>query len=288
MIRICLSILLAAGAAVAEELPITGVACAVFRSSDLEKSRGFYRGVLGYHEYDVQASGRMEVAFFKVNDEQYVAILPNLEPGSAARFDHVVFGTTDLNRLRGVLAARGLNPTEPATAPDGSRACFVRDPEGNKLAFMQLTRNSIENGMRGKYSEGRISEHLYHVGLMVSNLDQALEFYGRKLGFTEFWRDGPTPDRPIWFNLRPPGGRGDYIELMLYSGDLDREQRGAMQHIALEVPDIHAALKTAVERGHFDEKKLDMRIGRNRKWQLNLFDPDGTRAELMEPRTQPQ
>jgi hypothetical protein len=31
-----------------------------------------------------------------------------------------------------------------------------------------------------------------------------------------------------------------------------------------------------------------MHIGRNRKWQLNLFDPDGTRAELMEPRTQPQ
>ena len=59
-------------------------------------------------------------------------------------------------------------------------------------------------------------------------------------------------------------------------------------HIALEVPDIHAALKTAVARGHFEEKKLDMHIGRNRKWQLNLFDPDGTRAELMEPRTQPQ
>jgi hypothetical protein len=24
-------------------------------------------------------------------------------------------------------------------------------------------------------------------------------------------------------------------------------------------------------------------VGRNRRWQLNLFDPDGSRAELMEP-----
>ena len=26
-------------------------------------------------------------------------------------------------------------------------------------------------------------------------------------------------------------------------------------------------------------------VGRNRRWQLNLFDPDGSRTELMEPYT---
>ena len=61
-----------------------------------------------------------------------------------------------------------------------------------------------------------------------------------------------------------------------------------MQHICLEVPDIQAGHRIAVERGQYDEKKLDMHIGRNRKWQLNLFDPDGTRTELMEPKAQPQ
>lgn len=31
-------------------------------------------------------------------------------------------------------------------------------------------------------------------------------------------------------------------------------------------------------------KDAQARIGRNRRWQLNLFDPDGTRTELMEPK----
>jgi lactoylglutathione lyase len=30
---------------------------------------------------------------------------------------------------------------------------------------------------------------------------------------------------------------------------------------------------------------MEMRTGINRKRQLNLFDPDGTRSELMEPAT---
>jgi len=30
---------------------------------------------------------------------------------------------------------------------------------------------------------------------------------------------------------------------------------------------------------------MEIRTGTNRKRQMNLFDPDGTRTELMEPRT---
>jgi hypothetical protein len=30
---------------------------------------------------------------------------------------------------------------------------------------------------------------------------------------------------------------------------------------------------------------MEIRTGRNRKRQCNLFDPDGTRIELMEPKT---
>ena len=32
-------------------------------------------------------------------------------------------------------------------------------------------------------------------------------------------------------------------------------------------------------------KPIETRIGMNRKRQLNLYDPDGTRVELMEPQT---
>ena len=44
----------------AEELPITGVAHACFKSSDLEMTRAYYVGVLGFHEaFDVKdAAGK--------------------------------------------------------------------------------------------------------------------------------------------------------------------------------------------------------------------------------------
>jgi hypothetical protein len=52
------------------------------------------------------------------------------------------------------------------------------------------------------------------------------------------------------------------------------------------VPDIQEGRKTALAR-HYKDPNVQARVGRNRKWQLNLFDPDGTRVELMEPKAQP-
>ncbi len=57
--------------------------------------------------------------------------------------------------------------------------------------------------------------------------------------------------------------------------------RGVMNHLALGVPSAAAGYKTVVERGINPEKP---KIGRDGKWQLNLYDPNLTRAELMEPK----
>jgi len=54
-----------------------------------------------------------------------------------------------------------------------------------------------------------------------------------------------------------------------------------MHHLALGVRDIKEAYKTIVARGYKAEQP---KIGRDGKWQLNLYDPNGTRAELMEPK----
>jgi hypothetical protein len=54
-----------------------------------------------------------------------------------------------------------------------------------------------------------------------------------------------------------------------------------LHHLALGVPDIQTGYRTVVERGYSAEKP---KIGRDGKWQLNLYDPNGTRAELMEPK----
>jgi hypothetical protein len=54
-----------------------------------------------------------------------------------------------------------------------------------------------------------------------------------------------------------------------------------MNHLALGVPNVRAAHDRLVER--VAPMKEQPKIGRDGKWQLNLYDPNLTRAELMEP-----
>jgi len=56
---------------------------------------------------------------------------------------------------------------------------------------------------------------------------------------------------------------------------------GVLHHLALGVPNVATAFKEVVGRGYKAEQP---KIGRDGKWQLNLYDPDLTRAELMEPK----
>jgi lactoylglutathione lyase len=86
--------------------------------------------------------------------------------------------------------------------------------------------------------------------------------------------------------LKVPEG-DDYIELMLYKDAPAPTARGSAHHICLEVasvPDSASELEKRPYRGRYS-RKIETRVGRNRRRQVNLFDPDGTRAELMEPNT---
>jgi hypothetical protein len=54
-----------------------------------------------------------------------------------------------------------------------------------------------------------------------------------------------------------------------------------MHHMALGVPSVAAGYEAVTSRGYKAEQP---KIGRDGKWQLNLYDPNLTRAELMEPK----
>ena len=86
--------------------------------------------------------------------------------------------------------------------------------------------------------------------------------------------------------MRVPDG-SDYLEFMLYSQPLDSKEMGVKNHICLVVPDIEkavAALEARPARKNYD-RTIQIKVGVNGKRQANLFDPDGTRIELMEPNT---
>ena len=123
---------------------------------------------------------------------------------------------------------------------------------------------------------------MLHVGISVANVAKADAFYKEILGLSEIWRGGRDDQTLSWINMRVPDGT-DYIEYMLLESAPTRQQLGSMHHVALLVPDIQKSLEILRERASDSITIRSPQVGRNRKWQLNLYDPDGSRAELMEP-----
>ena len=111
-----------------------------------------------------------------------------------------------------------------------------------------------------------------------------MKFYRDVLGFVETWRGARDPKRLDWINMRVPDG-DDYIEFMLYKDLPEPDKRGTQHHICLVMPDIAQAKAKLETRTGLYTKPMEIRTGTNRKRQMNLYDPDGTRVELMEPGT---
>lgn len=279
---LCLLVSLASAQA---DLPITGISHVAFRVSDLEAAQRFYTGILGYPEaFQMRnpQTDKLAISFLKINDQQFIEVQPGAPQVENHRMTHVCLVTTDAQRLHEMLVARGLSPTEARDGRDGTRSFRVIDPDGNPLEFVEYRPGSLHSNAKGKFEDPRrVSTHLIHAGIPVKDPEKALAFYRDKLGFKEFWRGGPKDGELRYINLRMPGPNGDYLELMIRDEQPTAQQWGSMLHICLAVPDIQAGYKTVTQRGA-DPERSKPRTGRNGREQLNLFDPDGSRTELMQ------
>jgi lactoylglutathione lyase len=268
---------------------ITGVAHMALFVSDVDKARIFYKDLLGYGEPFLlnNPDGKLSLTFIKVNDRQYIELFPEREQGSD-RLNHISIETDDAEAMRRYLASKGI--AVPASVPKGriGNANFnVKDPSGHTVEIVQYLQDGWSIRDRGKAAgPERISERMMHVGIIVNSLEPTLKFYRDVLGFEETWRGSRDGKILNWVNLKVPDGE-DYIELMLHDPVPEPKARGVAHHICLAVPDMDAAaerLKARVAKTGYT-RPLEIRTGINRRRQLNLYDPDGTRIELMEPHT---
>jgi len=261
--------------------PIVGIAHVGLQASDLAKARRFYSGVLGYPE--VAPAARPHVAVFAVNDRQRLNVRDGLAPDRDDRLLAVAFATPSVGALREFLVARGARVSGPAFDIEaGGRQVEVVDPDGHRVQFVEVDRDSATSPAAS--TDRRISRRIMHAGLTIRDAAAADRFYAAMLAFSEIWRGGRTDDVTSWINMRAPEST-EYLEYMLQTGPLDRRQLGTAHHVALVVPDMQEAFELVRRRltpGDVNAGATPQ-IGRNRKWQLNLYDPDGTRVELMEP-----
>ena len=267
---------------------IVGVAHIGLRTDNLEAARKFYTGILGLQEpfsLDKPASegGGLLLTYFKVNDHQYVEMFPELTDPKMDRLSHISFETADAEQLRAYLASKGVKvPGKLEPMEDGNRGFNVDDPDGHVVEFVQFMPGSLHSRSFGKFlPESRISQRIIHVGVVVKDRAAADHFYKEILGFKEIWHGGMTDKDTDWVDMRVPEGT-DWLEYMLNVRNPDPHELGVMHHFALGAESVKAGYATAVKRGYKSSEQPQ--IGRDGKWQFNMYDPNFTRVELMEPK----
>jgi catechol 2,3-dioxygenase-like lactoylglutathione lyase family enzyme len=259
--------------------PIVGVAHIRLKTNDLAAARNFYGRYLGFQE----PFGLRSRAVFKVNDRQYIEVEPTLQQETEDRLVHIAFETGNARQLRDYLANRGITvPGAVGKDEDGNFSFPINDAEGHIVEFVEYAPGSLHSRNFGKaLPPTRISEHLIHVGFTIQDRAAADHLYRDILGFRLQWYGGMTDERTDWVSMRVPDGT-DWLEYMLNQPHPSPRTLGVMNHLALGVSSTEQGYKTVVGRGLNPTEKP--KIGRDGKWQLNLYDSNYTRTELMEPK----
>ncbi len=113
--------------------------------------------------------------------------------------------------------------------------------------------------------------------------------FTQALGFKPYWFGGMRDDAPTWISLQVPDG-SDWLEYMIVGtpggrgipADMKPADLGILNHFSLGVANIETTYTLLWNGERLAGQTNVPKIGRDAKWQLNLLDPDGTRAEIME------
>jgi catechol 2,3-dioxygenase-like lactoylglutathione lyase family enzyme len=114
---------------------------------------------------------------------------------------------------------------------------------------------------------------LHHVGISVPNLDQAVAYYTKTLGFPEAFRTFDDKGQPILVYLQM--SRDTFLELQAANA----ERPPGISHFGVVVQNMQAATALFQQRGANVSKSL---VGSTKAIVSNVTDPNGVRMELLE------
>ena len=278
----CLTVLGAIALHGADRPKIVGIANIALRVDNLEEARHFYSGVLGMAEAfstkDPEVAG--DLACFKVNDRQFVELSPTLKAENEDRLIRIGFETNDARKLRDYLASKGVSvPAKVDKDANGNRSFLVKDPDGHAVQFVEYMPGSVHSRDFGKHlSATRISDHMMHVGVRVTDPVKADGFYKDILGFRLQWKGGRTDDHFDWISMMVPDGY-DWVEYMVTETAPTPRQLGVLHHYCLETHDLQKVYQTVNDRGY--KPPAPPNIARDGRWLLQLYDKNYTRTEMM-------
>ncbi len=273
--------------------PILGVSHLAVYTSDAAKAQRFYVHDLGFLK-GADPENPQGVRYY-VNREQFIEVLPLPAGAGVNRLDAIGWITTNAEQMRSYLGAHGVSvPNAVQHGSDGSAWFDVKDPEGNTVEFDQPPASVLSMSVDELYNlPGKadpIGRRIIHCGELVHSRAREDTFYRNLLGFHPYWYGGMQPGKLDWVSQQVPDGH-DWLEYMLTSGPsgsgipatISQKQLGVLDHFSLGVVNMENAVTKLESEGRLDNEHMNgPQMGKDGKWQYNLWDPNEVRVELME------
>jgi catechol 2,3-dioxygenase-like lactoylglutathione lyase family enzyme len=263
--------------------PITGISHIAVYTTDAAAAQHYYVDIVGC-EKGADPENPQGVRYY-IDSTQFVEVLPLADKSSHDRLDHLGYKTTNAEALRVYLKSKSVEvPASVEKASDGSRWFDVKDPEGNTVQFVQPPAHP-----HAVSASTLAGHHIIHVGMLVHSQEKEDAFYRAILDFKPYWHGGMQPDKTDWVSQQTPESH-DWLEYMLIGDpsntrsatDISQHQLGVLNHLSIGVVSMSKTYDTLKAANRLAPPDAHSQLGKDGKWQLNLFDPDGTRLEFME------
>lgn len=128
---------------------ITGIGHLAFTVLNMEESLKFYCEVLGFKKaFEItDDNGKPWIQYIKVRNGQFIELFYG-HPNSSAdqSYGHLCLEVDDINEIAARVKSFGIKlDVEPNQGKDTNYQCWVRDPDGNRIEFMQMSPGSPQS-----------------------------------------------------------------------------------------------------------------------------------------------
>lgn len=261
-VSVLVAVLLCASGAIAsaQSTDLMGIAHVALRVNDLQKAREFYNK-LGFEEaFSFTDAGKVSVSYVKVNDRQFIELIPRTSDSQAGGILHTCFEVADIESLHNAYVAAGLQPTEVKKARAGNLLFVMHGPDNQLLEYTQYLPDSLHSRDHGKHlSPRRVSSHLLATTTAAKDLAVERSYYTGKLAFKSAGHDGNE--------MYIAGKSGDQVELQADAAD-------AKPHVTFAVNDVRHTARDLRSRGLKVQKTGHA---------VSVIDPDGTVIVFITP-----
>ncbi|MDF2959143.1 MAG: hypothetical protein K0S39_878 [Paenibacillus sp.] len=126
---------------------IKGIGHNAYIVKDMDKSLHFYSDILGFKklfELKRPVTDEPWIVYLKVREGQFVELFyggdKKVEVDSqTVGYSHLCLEVDDINDIAGYLKSKGVTlDVEPKQGLDLNYQCWAKDPDGNRIEFMQL------------------------------------------------------------------------------------------------------------------------------------------------------